>query len=182
MRRPVRTAEAERSRSRDDGGVAWTRSSSSRTMRRSRSRLGGLRSTGIAGRLAATGLAAARTTTLRAGFAIFALTALAALAAGALTEAARDRACFEALTAVRLPVALRRETCARAVFFVFLAVFAAALRFALVRLRVAAFLTVARLRPAVFRPAAFLARAAGRRRVAAFRFAMRRPFKGRNLP
>src|SRR6185369_6672431 len=99
------TADADRSRSRDEGGVACTRSSSSRTMRRSRSRLGGLRSTGIEGRLARGGAAFERTTTLRVDFAVVAF------------AAARGRACF-AVTAGRF-AERRRPLWGRGDFFGF---------------------------------------------------------------
>jgi len=132
-----------------------------------------LRNTGIDGRLAAAGAAFERTTTFRVAFAVLALA----------TE--RGRACFDALTAGRLRADVRRALWARAGFFNFLAVFAAARLFGAVRLRVAAFRAAVRLRPAVFRRLAFLAPAfltdtAGRRRVAraAFRLAIRGPFRG----
>jgi hypothetical protein len=153
-------------------------------MRRSRSRLGGLRRTGGGGCFLLAGAAAATRATLGVAGAVlgwgFGL-GLAEVAALADFE--------EALTGARFRGAGRRAERAFAEpgrraratrFFAVLALFAPVLRFAAVRFRLAAFLAAGRLRPAVFRLPAFLAPAADRRRVAraAFRLAMRGPFRG----
>src|SRR6187402_66702 len=115
--------------------------SSSRTILRSRSRLGGLRRTGI-DRFGA--LTAAAFTTGR-GFATG-----RALATG---RGRAGRAGLDSLATGRFRAAGRFATRARgAGFLAFLADFAATRRFGAVRFRLAAFLDAARLRPAAFRP------------------------------
>jgi hypothetical protein len=144
--------------------------SSSRTILRSRSRLGGLRRTGI---------------DRFGGFTAAAFTA----GRGFATAFGRGRTGLETLTTGRFRAVLtgrfraagRFAARARgAGFRAFLADFAATRRFGAARFRPAGFLDAARLRPAAFRPPVFFLPACpGRRRRArvAFRLAMGRPFK-----
>src|SRR5688500_19886007 len=97
-RRPLRAADAERSMSRDEGGVGTT-SSSSRTILRSRSSDGALRATKAAGLdggrtgalVARTAFCAVRVTAFEAAFLVWPADALRARAP--LADAFRERAC-----------------------------------------------------------------------------------------